>query len=246
MKTTREILLGCVLIALVGLLLQGCFVLEDLRLTVQQSTKAVQGVDLFRLTLQSQLAGKYGMLAEATAAARESRKTIDVLQQTSLAERKKVEQLSDASIEAVRDLDAVARSGATAVQGLGQAVAGLGSTTAALQADAEAAHRTIEGATALVSTLNDGARSALDKTTETISHADALVVAASPIEDYVRSTSRHLDAGSKSIEETLAFLRDDFAPKKASFWMKLANAATGGAVAVLLHLWPVQRVHEVR
>lgn len=62
--------------------------------------------------------GKYGLIGEATAAARESRKTIDVVQQTSIEERKRVVEFTDASTQAVRDLDGTIKQAGSAVAGM--------------------------------------------------------------------------------------------------------------------------------
>lgn len=245
MTLTREILVCLLLIAGAAVLVQSALFVGDCRGSAQASTKAVQGIDLLRITVQAQLTGKYGLLSEATAAARESRKTIDVIQRTSLNERSKVAAFSAASIAAVQDLSKVARSGSAAVEELRTTVAGIGSLAPALRRDSEAVGGTIEAATELLRTLDAGAKNTLDRSTETLSNVNALVVAAAPIEEHALSTSRHIDDGAKALSETLAFLREDFAPHKKSFWMKLGDIATNGLFSMLFHLWPAQRVRTV-
>ncbi len=212
--------------------------------TATAATAAIVATNTTIADLDKQLAGKYGLINELTSAARESRKTIDVLQQTSLAERAKVAAFSDASIQAVNDLDAVARNGATAIQGLQGEVANLGRLATSLKGDSDAAGQTIAGATALLSTLDKGAGQALGSMNVAVGHVDALVASTSPAVQHLDHLSGELDDGGKSLAETLGFIRDDFKPAKKSFWTHLLDTATGGMFSVVLH-WLPQRVEVV-
>jgi hypothetical protein len=234
-----------VLLAGGAVLVEAVFALRALTETVNTVNKTVSGVDLLRVVIQAHIAGKRGLIAELTAAARESRKTIDVLQATSLAERRKVAEFSNASIQAVNDLDVVARNGATAVRNLQNAVAGLGGAATALQVDVESAKPTINGATALLSTLNRGSDAVLSRGAETIGNLNALVVGATPTEQHLNNAAAHVDDGTKALAETLGFIRDDFSPKTRSFWVRLLDKGTSGMFSVLWH-WLPQRVQEVK
>jgi len=237
LRLLREILVCLLLVVGIGVGLQVMRLLKSSRQSTDALAKTVEGVDLMRVTLQAQLMGKYGLLHELTAAARESRKTIDVLQKTSLTERMKVAAFSDASIRVVNDLDGVVRQSEATVHSLQGAVEQLGAVSTALKVDAEAAKPVLDGATVLLATLNTGSGKALDEATAAVGDVRERVRGIEPIE-------RNVDAGTKSLAETLGFIRDNFAPKKRTFWMRLADTATSGMFSVFLH-WLPQRVHEV-
>lgn len=245
MKLAREILICVCLIALVGALIQGSLFIRSATDSADSLTKVAGGVDLMRVTLQSQLAGKYGLLAEATAAVRESRKTIDVLQKTSLAERAKVAAFSDASIQAVQDLDGVAVQARAAVGSLQGAVDGLGRTSAALTADAEAGKPVIDGAGQLLATLNSGSGQALDRVNGTIGHLDGLVMDAKPIEDHIDEASKTAAHATVETDKILTgaeeWLYNLEHPKKRGFWSEWAIALLGPTARIVLdHLWPIR------
>jgi hypothetical protein len=238
----RQYLVCLVLLAGGAVLVEAVFALRAFTVAVNTVNTTVTGMDLMRVVVQAQLAGKRGLIAELTAAARESRKTIDVLQATSLAERRKLAEFSDASIQALNDLDVVARNGAMAVRNLQDAMAGLGGAATALQVDVESAKPTIDGATVLLSTLNRGSDAVLTRSTETIGSLNALVVGATPIEQHLNSVAAHVDEGTKALAETLGFIRDDFRPTTKSFWVRLLDKATSGMFSLMLH-WIPQAVH---
>src|SRR5689334_15737636 len=185
MKILREILVCLLLIVCVGVGLQVMRLLKSSRQSTDALANTVEGVDLLRVTLQAQLLGKYGLLHELTAAARESRKTIDVLQKTSLNERIKVAAFSDASIRVVNDLDGVVRQSEMTVHSLQEAVERLGTVSTALKVDAEAAKPVLDGATVLLATLNAGSEKALDQTTAAVGDVRERVRAIEPIEANV-------------------------------------------------------------
>jgi hypothetical protein len=245
LRTTKEILVCCALIALVAFLLQGALLLQDCRATTQASTKTLQGIDLMRVTIQAQVAGKNGLLSEATAMAREGRKTIDVVQKTSLAERAKVAAFSDASIRAVNDLDAVERDAVATVRALQEAVAELGGTATALTADAEAAKPTIVAATALLASVDKGSSLALDRTSQAIWNLDGKIQAITPIESDFQDAVKHIDGSAAELEQSLGYVRDSLKPTKRSFWESALDHVTGGLFGVWLH-WVPQRVSEVK
>jgi hypothetical protein len=243
-KLLRDVLIACALAILCAVGVQAIVLLQAARESIEAATKAAAGADLMRVTLQAQLAGKYGLLSEMTAAARESRKTIDVLQKTSLAERAKVAAFSDASIQAVNDLDAVARNAATTVQSLQEATGRLGAVSVALEDDAKAAKPAIDNAAILLATLSAKSGDTFDRFGAMIGDVDARVKAFEGTERYVEETAKHLDGGASALEQALGFIRDDFAPRKLSFWARLADIVTHGALTAAWH-WLPQRVSTV-
>ena len=145
--------------------------------------------------------------------------------------------LLPAAATTVEHLDAVAANSTVAVQGLQSAIGDLRGVTASLKDDSVSAGHAIDGAATLLATLNTG-------TGKTLDGINALVTGAEPIEQDMARTEKHIDGAAAETEEALGYIRDGFRPTKKSFWMKLADAATGGAVSFLMHLWP-QRVEVV-
>lgn len=223
---------------------QACLLLQSLRASSDAATKATSGFDLLRVTMQSQLTGKYGLIAEATAAARESRKTIDVLQKTSLVERAKVAAFSDASILAVNDLDTVARNAATTVRSLQDAVAGLGGLSAAMEDDARAVRPGIDAAALLLSNLDARSGKVLDRVTATVGDVGERVRAVEQTQRNIESATGHVDGASAALERGLVYVADAFKPAKKSFWVHVLDQVTGGVFSLWLK-WIPQRVREV-
>lgn len=240
MRVLREILVCLLLVAAIAVLVRGMLFLEEAQTSLHASANRI---DLLVVGVDSLLTGRYGVLNQAAAVLRESRKTVDVVQATSLAERAKVTQFSDVSIQAVRDLDLVARNGATAVESLQGAAAGLGGAVAALRDDGERGGRVIDAAGQLIRTLDSGSGQALDSLNTAVQDAGGLLTDARPTVDHVNSMTGHLDDGSNSLAQTLGFIRDDFSPKKKSFWVRLADSVTAGMFSIALH-WLPQRVTE--
>lgn len=244
MRRTREILICCVLVAAVAFL--GCgawfFVASQSALTgahlnerLDRADKALgETHDKLQALIQD---GKDSLDDNYDDMRAQVETTSVILRSLSETVDAVNGKLLPAATAAVNNLGSAASNGADAARSLRGAVDQLGVVSAALKVDAEAAKPTIDGATTLLSTLNTGSGQALDRMSATISDTDELVKAARPIE-------AHVEAGTKSVAETLGFIRDDFSPKKKSFWVRLADTATSGMFSVFLH-WLPQRVREV-
>lgn len=189
--------------------------------------------------VSKQLTGKNGLLEEYRQVALQTRKEVDAVQQTTLAERSTVAKTGDAVLQVVTDLDGVVLQSRSAVQSLQETVSGLAGTVASLKADTDAAKPAIDGATALLATLDSGSGKALGSVTGAVGHVDDLIVASRPTVDHLDSMTGHLGDGSKLLTETLGFIRDDFKPQKKGFWVNLLDKATGGLISVALtYLFP--------
>jgi hypothetical protein len=187
--------------------------------------------------VSKQVTGKNGLIEEYRQVALQTRKEVDAVQQTTLAERTTIEKTGEAVLQTVNDLDAVARNGATVIQALGETITELGGSVSSLKADTDAAKPAIEALSTLISTVSDGAGKTFDGADKTLVDVDALVIAARPTVNHVDSMSGHLDDGSKSLAETLGFIRDDFSPKKRGFWLNLLDKATNGAVSAIVSIF---------
>lgn len=245
MKILRDILICVALIALAAFLVRGALLFQSAERLTDSGAKVASGVDLMRVTLQSQLLGKTGVVEELRQVLLQSRKTIDVLQKTSLAERAKVAAFSDASIQVVHNLDATVRSGTVAVQGMQEAIARLGGVAVALQSDAEAARPVLEGATALVATLNSGSGQALGRLQGALGDVDVLVKNAGPIEKNFEDTSASIAHGGSGADRILTdaaeYVHALVHPRKRGFWSEWAVALLGpGARVIIDHLWPIR------
>jgi len=244
MKLAKDLLICCALIALSAFLIHGAMLLAA-------TESAMAGVDL-----SARLDRAEASLSETTrqlrALVQDSKDSLDdnyydvraqvettsvILRSLSDTVDEVNKKLLPSATVAVANLGSAASNGADAAQSLRGAVDGLGRLATALKADAEAAKPTIDGATALLATLDSGA-------SVTLGDIDARVKALEPIQRNFESTSKHIDGAAANTEATLGFIRDDFSPKKASFWVKLANAATAGMFSVFLH-WLPQNVHSV-
>jgi hypothetical protein len=167
-------------------------------------------------------------LAEAALLLRSARLTVEAATAT-----------IEANTKTEHGLDAVEREAAGAVQSLHGALAETGQAIAALKQDGVAAQQTVDGATALLSTLSDGAGGELRRLAEATGNLNALVLSAQP-------TVKHVNDGTSYLAETLGFIRDDFRPKKRSFWVNLLDKATNGAVSALVSIFLPEHVQVVK
>ena len=132
-------ILGCLaLVCFALLLIQLARAAIELESAAADASTVLQSSNRAIADTEKQLTGKYGLISEWTATARESRKTIDVLQATSLQERAKAAAFSDASTQVVTDLDGVVLQAKATVQSLQETVTGMGGAVASLKADTDA------------------------------------------------------------------------------------------------------------
>ena len=237
-RTVREILWCLLLITVLGLALSA---IPTLRVIARNATTISANVERVTSSIaettalvndpdKGVLAELTGATVEARKAVREARKTIDVVQATSLNERTKVTAFSDASIAAVDQLTATVKHSGAVLDAATDTVRGLDRTNAALQDDATAVGK-------LLGTLDASSQGLLDRSTETVGSLNATILALAPTVKNTNETTGHIDGIARDAE---AYVDNLVHPKRKSFWREWASALLGPAARVVIdHLWPL-------